>query len=1168
MPAGLSFNTATGTITGTPTALSPTTTYTVTASNTGGTSTTTFSLAVATDMLTTHVTGITHNAATTGGTVDASLTGITERGVVWGTITGPTTTSNTGKLPDVSTGTGAFTSSLTGLSPNTTYYLRAYVIHSSGTSYGSEMTFITNQSLSMPDLTKTYGDAAFLLTAPTSNGSGQWTFTSGTPAVATITGNTVTIRGVGTSTITATQAAVAPYAGASTSFVLTVNGIPQSINLNIPNTTPLKNASGLAIVPTSTSGQVVTLTLGAGSVSASLTGTAPSYSLSSVAVSGNLVFEASVPAYGYHAAATLTRSMDVTKNNQSITFPELTPVTYASGLTQTLGASTNAIGLSVSYTVVNGPGSVAGNTLTITGPGEIIIRASQAGDGSYNPASDVQRTLTVNPAAPLVTSFMPTSAARGETVTITGENFHNLTDVSFGGTSAASFTVVNTTTIIAVPGSGATGSVAVTTSAGTHSKTGFRYKVNWTGATSAFSTASNWSNNRTPQTGDDIVFSPTAASDMELVADTEVGDVDFNGSIRSIKLGAYNLTVKGNLSMPGNINGTGRVIMGGTTAQTITGGGTSSGIPDLEINNAGGVSITGDEVNVTGRLRLTAGTLNTNGKLRLSSNSSGTARVGQVTGAITGNVIAERYVQRNNNTGGTGRAWRLVSVPVTGSGMLRDFFMNGRNGQDLTDQTIRIAETENSGTPIVGHNYATASDATTAGYDWIGVANQVSSLRSYVGDPGGGTFLSENVPNLATTFTSADQGYMVFARGDRKLDFPSTNSASATTFRSTGVLKTGDQTVSIAPPTTSKYTLVGNPYMSVLDLSALYQSNSSVINPSFWIWDANIAGSNYQGGYVNVYKSGSQWVTNTGSYLNPERIESGTAFFVEPWELLQSATNITISETHKSSDDAAGLSPMSTDRPDDHGRIYVRLERVDVQGQRQIIDGVMADFHKDFKDDLGDISDREKLRNAISRGALWFARDQKILSGQGLPWPTATRKSVPLYMSAIGDQMLMARIEPRGMENRYVKAWLKDKVLDREVEINMSTPLDYEFIGTGSAALDSTRFELVFTEADRPTTGQTLQPDDAAEQPSVKLYPNPSKSNDVKLSLRAMSPGTYAVQVLDMTGRLVATTALQHRSVNGEYRILEGRLLSPGTYIIKLSDQNKQPKETLRLMVE
>jgi hypothetical protein len=154
------------------------------------------------------------------------------------------------------------------------------------------------------------------------------------------------------------------------------------------------------------------------------------------------------------------------------------------------------------------------------------------------------------------------------------------------------------------------------------------------------------------------------------------------------------------------------------------------------------------------------------------------------------------------------------------------------------------------------------------------------------------------------------------------------------------------------------------------------------------------------------------------------------------------------------------------------------------------------------------------------------------------------------------------------MRDRYVQAWLKDNVLKRQIEINMNAQTDYDFIGTGSAAWDSTRFEIVYVEAGRPSTGVTLEPDDAAEQPSVKLYPNPSKSIDVKLSLRAMAPGTYAVQVLDMTGRLVATTSLQHRSVNGEYRILEGRLLSPGTYIIKLSDQNKQPKETFRLVVE
>jgi hypothetical protein len=442
----------------------------------------------------------------------------------------------------------------------------------------------------------------------------------------------------------------------------------------------------------------------------------------------------------------------------------------------------------------------------------------------------------------------------------------------------------------------------------------------------------------------------------------------------------------------------------------------------------------------------------------------------------------------------------------------------------------------------------------------------VSSLRYYTGDAGGGSFASENVPTMSTTYTAANQGYMVFTRGDRKLDFPSTTSSGSTTFRSTGELKTGTQTVNLDPASTSKYTLVGNPYMSVLNLAAFYSTNISKINPSFWIWDANISGTNKQGGYVNVYESGGQWVTNTGSYINPELLESGMAFFVEP--KLSTATTINIEESHKSSASAAGLSPFSTDKPDDHGRMYVRLERADEKGRRQIIDGVMADFHTSFKEALTDMSDREKLRNGISRGALWIPREGKLLSGEGLPWPKDVKRSIPLSMSGVGDETLLVHINPMGMRDRYVKAWLKDNVLKREVEINMNQPTDYDFIGTGRSDWDSTRFEIVYVESGRPGTGVTLEPDEVAETPSVKLYPNPSKTAEVKLSLRAMAPGSYSVQVLDMTGRLVATSILEHRSVNGEYRVLQGRALSPGQYIVRLIDADKQLKETLRMMVE
>jgi surface protein len=69
---------------------------------------------------------------------------------------------------------------------------------------------------------KFVGDAAFELTAPTSNSAGAFTYSSSNLAVATVSGTTVTIVGAGSTTITATQAATATYASNSISASLVV----------------------------------------------------------------------------------------------------------------------------------------------------------------------------------------------------------------------------------------------------------------------------------------------------------------------------------------------------------------------------------------------------------------------------------------------------------------------------------------------------------------------------------------------------------------------------------------------------------------------------------------------------------------------------------------------------------------------------------------------------------------------------------------------------------------------------------------------------------------------------------------------------------------------------------------------------------------------------------
>ena len=92
-------------------------------------------------LTTTVVTDITTNSASSGGNITSNGgTAVTARGVCWNTNGNPTIADS--KTTDGS-GTGSFTSSLTGLASCTKYYVRAYATNSTGTGYGSEVSFTT-----------------------------------------------------------------------------------------------------------------------------------------------------------------------------------------------------------------------------------------------------------------------------------------------------------------------------------------------------------------------------------------------------------------------------------------------------------------------------------------------------------------------------------------------------------------------------------------------------------------------------------------------------------------------------------------------------------------------------------------------------------------------------------------------------------------------------------------------------------------------------------------------------------------------------------------------------------------------------------------------------------------------------------------------------------------
>jgi hypothetical protein len=108
-------------------------------------------------VITSEVTEIGLNEATFGGKVLwGGATPVSSRGICWGVTHNPEPTS--GNFAACGTGTGSFHKTITGLESNTIYYVRAYATNSSGTSYGSEVSFITQSEITtnaVTDITQT-----------------------------------------------------------------------------------------------------------------------------------------------------------------------------------------------------------------------------------------------------------------------------------------------------------------------------------------------------------------------------------------------------------------------------------------------------------------------------------------------------------------------------------------------------------------------------------------------------------------------------------------------------------------------------------------------------------------------------------------------------------------------------------------------------------------------------------------------------------------------------------------------------------------------------------------------------------------------------------------------------------------------------------------------------
>ena len=129
------------------------------------------------------ISNITQKSAQGGGNVtNDGGTQVNQKGVCWSTSQNPTISDN--HTSDGS-GTGSFTSAMAGLTANTKYYVRAYATNSSGTAYGSQVSFQTSGGSGQTPTVTT--SAITNITQTTATGGGN---------VASEGSSTATARGV------------------------------------------------------------------------------------------------------------------------------------------------------------------------------------------------------------------------------------------------------------------------------------------------------------------------------------------------------------------------------------------------------------------------------------------------------------------------------------------------------------------------------------------------------------------------------------------------------------------------------------------------------------------------------------------------------------------------------------------------------------------------------------------------------------------------------------------------------------------------------------------------------------------------------------------------------------------------------------------------------------
>ena len=260
---------------------------------------------------------------------------------------------------------------------------------------------------------KAFGNAPFTLVPPTTNGAGAFSYSSTNGDVATIARNVVTIVGVGTSTIIATQAGSADYVSGTITATLTVTpGTTVLTNFSVPTKTFGSSAFSL-VAPTTNGDGLITYSSSNGAV-ATVDG-----STITIVGAGSSIITADQASTSKYTSGTITASLTVNPITTILTSFSVESKALGSAAFSLVPPTTNSDG-AFTYTSSNGAvATIDGSTLTVIGGGSSTITAVQASTANYT-SSTITALFRVSSLTTVLSNFtVPTKSVGNEPFAIT-----------------------------------------------------------------------------------------------------------------------------------------------------------------------------------------------------------------------------------------------------------------------------------------------------------------------------------------------------------------------------------------------------------------------------------------------------------------------------------------------------------------------------------------------------------------------------------------------------------------------------------------------------------------------------------------------------------------------------------------------------------------------------